>query len=105
MLQQYAIVQVQHKDHSMSIRQIDNNGGIIATGTGVEVFQLLSVRAALRLEKAGMKHRGGSLRKGWAVRLGLKPSSTIDKVIETIEQKVKNLKPKIAEENANDQPA
>lgn len=49
---------------------------IIATPEGIARFQLATVRGALKLEAAGMKSRGGSLRKPWAVRLGLKPSTS-----------------------------
>lgn len=36
------------------------DGSIIATGSGIDVFQLLARRGALRLELAGMKRRGRS---------------------------------------------
>ena len=48
---------------------------VISTPEGIARLQLIAVRGALKLEAAGMKSRGGSLRKPWAVRLGLKPST------------------------------
>lgn len=48
----------------------------VDTPEGIARFQLAAVCGALKLEVAGMKSRGGSLRKPWAVRLGLKPGTT-----------------------------
>jgi hypothetical protein len=48
---------------------------ILTTPEQLSRFQLCAVRGALKLEALGMKSRGGSIRKGWAIRLGLKPST------------------------------
>lgn len=61
---------------------------IICTGDGIAVFQLLAVRGALKLEKLGMKSRGGSIRKGWALRLGLKANAKHDEVIAEINRRL-----------------
>jgi len=53
----------------------------ISTPEGIARLQLISVRGALKLEALGMKSRGGSLRKPWAVRLGLKPSTSREALI------------------------
>lgn len=71
---------------------IVNEGGCtIATGLGVNIFQLLAVRGALRLEKVGLRSRGGSIRKGWALRLGLPARATHDEVIARIESELTRL--------------
>lgn len=48
---------------------------ILNTPEQIRRAQLCAVRGALKLEALGMKSRGGSIRKGWAIRLGLKPST------------------------------
>lgn len=71
----------------MSIERTEH-GTIICTGDGIAIFQLLAVRGALRLEKLGMKSSGGSIRKGWALRLGLKANAKHDEVIAEIERRL-----------------
>lgn len=61
---------------------------IIDTPEGIARVQLVAVRGALKLEKLGMKSRGGSIRKGWAVRLGLKASAKHDEVIAEITRRL-----------------
>ncbi len=68
------------------------NGAITVTGEDIVIFQLLAVRCALKLEKAGLKSRGGSIRNGWALRLGLKPSAKHAEVIAEIERRVQAAK-------------
>jgi hypothetical protein len=64
------------------------SGGTTFTGAGVDVFRWLSVRAQLRLEKVGMKSRGGPLRPRLAGPLGLKPRDSHDKYIEAVDAKI-----------------
>ena len=68
------------------------HGSITVTGDDIAIFQLLAVKGALKLEKLGMKSRGGSIRKGWALRLGLKPGAKHDEVIAEIERRVEAAK-------------
>jgi hypothetical protein len=58
----------------------------VLTGVAITRFQLCAVKGALKLEALGMKSRGGSIRKGWAVRLGLKPSTKHADLIKHIEE-------------------
>lgn len=67
-------------------------GAITVTGDDIAIFQLLAVKGALKLEKAGLKSRGGSIRKGWALRLGLKPTAKHDEVIAEINRRVEAAK-------------
>lgn len=47
--------------------------------TDPQRVQLMAVRSALKLEQAGMRHsRLGKIRKPWAVKLGLPPSTTYE---------------------------
>ena len=68
------------------------HGAIMVTGDDIAIFQLLAVKGALRLESLGMKSRGGSIRKGWALHLGLKPSAKHAEVIAEIERRVQAAK-------------
>ena len=63
----------------MAITQTPS-GAITTTGDDISIFQLLAVR-------------GGSIRKGWALRLGLKPSAKYDEVIAEINRRVEAAKP------------
>lgn len=68
--------------------------GVIATGpVGTKIFQLLAVKSALKLESLGMKHSSGkSIRKMWALELGLKANAKYPEVIAKIEEKLLELK-------------
>lgn len=70
---------------------MSNEAIVIDTPEGIEVFRLLAVKGALNLEQVGLKSRGGSIRKGWAIRLGLKPTAKYPEVIEAIERKLAQL--------------
>ena len=63
------------------------NEAIIAdTPHAISYFQLATVKGALKLESKGMRHsRLGTIRKGWAIRLGLKPSTKYPELIAHIE--------------------
>jgi hypothetical protein len=54
---------------------------VINTPKGIAVFRLASVRAQLRLEKAGMKSSGGALRPRLAEEFGLSPRASHDEYI------------------------
>lgn len=72
----------------MTIEQTPH-GAIIVTGAAdIARVQLIAVRGALKLEKLGMKSRGGSIRKGWAERLGLKSNAKHDEVIAEINRRL-----------------
>lgn len=72
----------------MTIEQTPH-GAIIVTGAAdIARVQLCAVRGALKLEAQGMKSRGGSIRKGWAVRLGLKPGAKHTEVIAEINRRL-----------------
>jgi len=43
--------------------EIEKNGTVVATGNGIRVLQLLSLRGALKLEMIGLKRRGPSALK------------------------------------------
>lgn len=50
----------------------------------VQAVRLLSLRGMLRLEKVGMKTRGGALRPRIAKEFGLSPRAKHDAFIDTI---------------------
>lgn len=59
----------------------------------IELARLASAKAAIKLEAVGMRHsRLGSLRKRWAVHLGLKPNTRHDLVIAAIQVKMNAIK-------------
>lgn len=66
--------------------------GTMCTGAGVEVFQLLAAKSAIKLESLGMKHSRGSVRKSWAIHLGLKQNAKHAEVIAAIEKKLEEVK-------------
>ena len=67
--------------------------GTMCVGAGVTVFQLLAVKGAIKLEKLGMKHSSGkSIRKMWALQLGLKANAKHDEVIAAIEKKLEEVR-------------
>lgn len=60
---------------------------VIDTPEGIQFAQLAAVKGALRLESLGMRHsKLGKIRKGWAVRLGLKPSTKYPELIAHIQK-------------------
>lgn len=84
----------------MAIQSLGNNGGTICTGQGVNVFRLISLKGMLRMEKVGMKTRGGSIRPRIAAEFGLKPRAPYDDYIAAVDAKLKEMEPVIAAENA-----
>lgn len=69
----------------MPIKPIEG-GGLVATGRGVDVFRLVSVKHQLKMEKVGMKSSGGPLRPRLAKEFGLKPRDPHDKYIAKVEE-------------------
>lgn len=66
---------------------------MINTPEGIAYVQLAAVKGAIRLESLGMRRSGGNIRKGWAIRLGLKPNAKHAVVIEEIERRMKEMRP------------
>lgn len=62
---------------------------VINTPQGIRIYQLLAVKSAIKLEKLGMRHScGRSVRKMWAVQMGLKPTAKADEVITAIQAEI-----------------
>lgn len=64
------------------------SGAIIVTGEAIALYQLVTVRAALKLEARGLRFKGGMLRTGWAKRLGLKPRASYETVIAELDKRI-----------------
>ena len=60
------------------------NGGTISTGWQIDAIRLLSLRGMLKLEKVGLKTRGGALRPRIAAECGLKKTDSYEKFIATL---------------------
>lgn len=58
----------------------------ITTPDGISHFRLASIRGMLKLEKVGMKTRGGAIRPRIAAELGLRPRDSYDVYLAKIEQ-------------------
>lgn len=66
-----------------------SQGFVADTPDGISAFQLVTVKHALKAEKAGMQMtRGPKLRKPWAIKLGLRPNASYDDVIAAVEAKL-----------------
>lgn len=69
-----------------------DKSGTMATGAHTRVFQLIAVKHALMLEKIGMRHsKVGSIRKMWALELGLPTNAKIDDVIAAVEKRLREV--------------
>ncbi len=62
------------------------------TGTDIDIFRWLSVKAQLKLEGKGLRSSGGPIRPRLAVELGLKPRDSREKYIAAIDAKVLAIK-------------
>jgi hypothetical protein len=60
----------------------------LTTPAAIQRFRLASVRAQLKLEKAGMKYSGGPIRPRIAAEFGLKPRAPHADYIAAIEKKM-----------------
>lgn len=58
---------------------------VFDTPESINFFRLCSLRGMLKLEKIGMKTRGGALRPRIAAEFGLKPRDSHDKFIAKIQ--------------------
>jgi hypothetical protein len=61
---------------------------VLSGSTEMSYARLASLKGALKLEKAGLKTRGGALRPKIAAELGLKKTDSHDKFIETVQNKM-----------------
>jgi hypothetical protein len=67
------------------------NGSTASTPAQIAYVRLASLKAALKLERAGMKSRGGAIRPRVAAEFGLTPRASWGAYIEAIEQKMRAL--------------
>lgn len=58
------------------------------TPAEIAAFRLLSLRGMLRMEKVGMKTRGGALRPRIAAEMNLKPRDSYEQYIAAIDAKL-----------------
>lgn len=65
---------------------------VVNTPEGIAAFRLLSLRGMLRMERVGMKTRGGALRPRIAAEFGLKPRDSYEQYIAAIEAKLACIK-------------
>src|SRR5205809_677085 len=82
----------------MGIKKIGEDG-VIATGVGITVFQLAAAKGAVKLEAKGLRSSRGSVRKAWALKLGLKASASHDEVVKAIEKRMQMLREAVEAEN------
>lgn len=61
---------------------------IIDNPEGIAYARLASCKGAVKLEKVGLKSRGGSVRKMIAVEMGMKATATHDDVIAEIQRRM-----------------
>jgi hypothetical protein len=64
---------------------------IADTPNKIEYFNLSRAKSAIKLESVGLKSRGGSVRKMYAIHFGLKPSASHEIVIQKIQEKMNEL--------------
>jgi hypothetical protein len=74
---------------------ITHNAGVtVVTGDSVNLFRLISIKHQLKLEKLGMKSRGGALRPRLAKEFGLRPRAPHADFIAYCEKKLKDAEQK-----------
>lgn len=61
---------------------------IVLTGQGIEYARYAALKGRIKMEKAGLKFKGGSTRRLLAVELGLKPRDKHDKFCEALQAKM-----------------
>jgi hypothetical protein len=61
---------------------------VLTTPDEIAYGQLAILKGALKLEKVGMKTRGGALRPVWAAKLGLKPRDSYDTFIAEVQKRM-----------------
>ena len=62
-----------------------NEATILTTPNEIRYYQLAAVKGMIRMEAQGFKSRGGSVRKKWAIHLGLKSSASHEAVCRVLE--------------------
>lgn len=62
--------------------------GVISSPDQIARYQLMTVRAMLKLEKLGMRHSSGPIRPMWAPKLGLRPRDSYDKFINALTERI-----------------
>lgn len=67
---------------------MSNDGFMITTPAGIDLYRLLSMRGRVSLESKGLKSRGFSARKVMALEMGLKASAKFDAVLAAIDAEV-----------------
>lgn len=65
---------------------------LLNTPAQISAYRLASIRGMLKLERAGMKTRGGALRPRIAAELGLSPRASYDAFIARIESMLEQIK-------------
>lgn len=81
-----------------------DNATVVLTGVGIEIFRLAAARGAIKLEGRGLRFKGGrSLRKGWAVKMGLPANAKRELVIDVMTAEIERLKADVAEVSDRDQ--
>jgi hypothetical protein len=62
----------------------------VLTGDGIKFAQLAAAKGAIKLERLGLKHSSGrSMRRAWALHLGLKHNTPHGAVIEELERRMR----------------
>lgn len=67
----------------------------VNTPDGVEYFRLANLKQQLKLEKLGMRSRGGAIRPRIAKEFGLNPRAPHASYIEIVEQRMEALRTKL----------
>lgn len=70
----------------------------LTTPIAIDTYRLASLRAILKLEKAGMKGRGGALRPKIAAELGLKARDSHDTFIQELTKRIEAAHAEMAQE-------
>lgn len=61
---------------------------MLTTPEQIDYAKLATVKAAMKLERVGMKTRHGALRPKWAETLGLKPRDSYDTFIAELQRRM-----------------
>lgn len=73
--------------------ETDDHGNIICTGDGVDLYRMLALRGALKLELVGLKRRGRSAHAICKEVYGLKGNK--EKVLAGMEELIKKAQDKL----------
>lgn len=73
---------------------------MVFTGANrIHMVQLLSVKAAIKLEMHGLRHSRGSVSAMWAKKYGLSPRTSKAKVLKRIQEEIDRYEVKIRNES------